>query len=735
MSAFPLNLSSLSITAKERLARLDAVGGAFRARLSSPGGSVGSPPSIGVLASSTAPGSSPSPVLGLGSVASSVVTGSGGSGEFLLAGGVTGGLTAFVLTPDLNAVMCCGAVAGGVKFCTLGEQSCSFTTHNRKVEVSPGHVYIAAGRNSAFTFHHAPADALSVDQLGKLLQEQHSQSEWVRLLRGLNQAIAEADGANGRRSGQDPSVLETVTPGRKRKARYELPPGMGPTLTPTREDPRESLQDSFEEELVILSSEDSADLSEEGRLRSISHQWDTVVNLVGKLGAGLRALKVSVGEDLYDLDSKLLALDAALGASPGRFGLEECGSAWDGIALVANQVKEVTKDHIEMQRSISTLTGDLETRITTAVARHEGSRRQQMDDKLGRFEGELNEVSDLVKILAMEQEKVVEAVISMQAQPAVSTASAPEVETLKARLMLIEARLPSTGSGRLGGHTFQTRADVLLYVENNVPSNAFHLFHDVVTLLESLTTSHVERRDVLQEWYQSTKVGVNEAAARHMASFRLVLPSVFGRVKEGSSLSAKHHLPAIRSFKEWNTYDGVSGIKSYINTGMEDLKYQLRQDIDQGFDSAHHHQARLLAMEMHELSQNFVMEMGSWMDSFFHELVTTSEASEEEAWDVVGACIKKVFEVIRVPRAQAANATMEKDAKSQCASYLWALVQSHKVMREFIDARFRNHGAIAPVIVLHIFKTRVTRVAMASSIKRLEGRIAVLEKGKDGKGK
>jgi hypothetical protein len=206
---------------------------------------------------------------------------------------------------------------------------------------------------------------------------------------------------------------------------------------------------------------------------------------------------------------------------------------------------------------------------------------------------------------------------------------------------------------------------------------------------------------------------------------------VFGRVKEGTPASPKHHLPAVKSFKEWNTYDGVSGVKSYINTGMEDLKYQLHQDIDQSFDLDQHSQARLLAMEMHELSQNFVMEMGSWMDSFFQELVTTSEASEEEAWDVVGTCIRKVFEVIRVPRAQAANATMDADAKSQCASYLWALVQYHKVIREFIDARFRNHGAIAPVIVLHIFKTRVTRVSMTTSLKRLEGRLANLEKGKD----
>jgi hypothetical protein len=54
-------------------------------------------------------------------------------------------------------------------------------------------------------------------------------------------------------------------------------------------------------------------------------------------------------------------------------------------------------------------------------------------------------------------------------------------------------------------------------------------------------------------------------------------------------------------------------------------------------------------------------------------------------------------------------------------------------MREFIEARLRNHGAIAPVIVLHIFKTRVTRTAMSSSIKRIEGRVAALEKLKGDK--
>jgi hypothetical protein len=103
----------------------------------------------------------------------------------------------------------------------------------------------------------------------------------------------------------------------------------------------------------------------------------------------------------------------------------------------------------------------------------------------------------------------------------------------------------------------------------------------------------------------------------------------------------------------------VSGVKGYITLGMDDMKYQLRQDIEQAFGTDGLIKARILALEMHEVSQNFVMELCTWMDAFYQELVSTSEATEEEAWEVVGACVKKIFEVMHVPRAQAANATMD----------------------------------------------------------------------------
>ncbi len=83
---------------------------------------------------------------------------------------------------------------------------------------------------------------------------------------------------------------------------------------------------------------------------------------------------------------------------------------------------------------------------------------------------------------------MVETVLAAQAANQTSTAGNAELQTLKAQMLLIEARLPNHNAGRLGGNLFQSRADVCLFVEKHVPSNAFHLFHDVVTF-KAMSTS------------------------------------------------------------------------------------------------------------------------------------------------------------------------------------------------------------------------------------------------------
>jgi len=105
------------------------------------------------------------------------MVGIGVSGELSAAGGVAGGLTAFVLTPDLFAQLCCGAVAGSVNFYTLGSNACTFIKHQKKVDVVVNHIYLSTGHNSVLTHHHMPASLVDHEHLVELLTEQHSQSE------------------------------------------------------------------------------------------------------------------------------------------------------------------------------------------------------------------------------------------------------------------------------------------------------------------------------------------------------------------------------------------------------------------------------------------------------------------------------------------------------------------------------------------------------------------------------
>jgi len=163
-----------------------------------------------------------------------VASGSGTSGESVVSGGLSGGLLAFVVMPELLASLCCGAVAGGVKFCTLGSDSCTFSTHSKKVDIQVNSLYISTERNSAFSHHHAPVDALSHDQLARLLEESHPKDEWVRLIWGFNQSLRDVDSVMPSCSAEVISILDGATPGHKRKVRYDDDATATALFTPAR---------------------------------------------------------------------------------------------------------------------------------------------------------------------------------------------------------------------------------------------------------------------------------------------------------------------------------------------------------------------------------------------------------------------------------------------------------------------------------------------------------------------
>lgn len=68
----------------------------------------------------------------------------------------------------------------------------------------------------------------------------------------------------------------------------------------------------------------------------------------------------------------------------------------------------------------------------------------------------------------------------------------------------MEAQMPMHNILKLGGFVFQSRADVALFVKSKMPSNDFALFHVVITLMERLTGNYIERKEVINEWYQAS---------------------------------------------------------------------------------------------------------------------------------------------------------------------------------------------------------------------------------------
>jgi hypothetical protein len=608
------------------------------------------------------------------------------------------------------------------------------------VEVEVGSLYIAAGRNSAYAQHHADASSLTATQLTNVLNERRSKDEWVRLLHGLKLS------QETQIAPEYSEVLSAITPAKKRKplsedeaafyGRTSPPPGLAPSSSDESDG------------MIVISSASSEEMSPDEKLGVMSQQWDEVVTSLNRLTGAFKRFRASVGSELESCEDRITGVDAKIGYPTKGSILDECVTTWDGILSNRGELEDMRRDFEESKQGLSEISASNLEAVTEL--------KRGTSASLSTVNSHIEELATIVKALSDEQ-AVVTTQVQLNTSPiseaafrdlqiqvrrmqddrgaalrdlpiedySRATKAEAEIAALKIQMNILSSRIPLDATMSLGGHIFKSKGDVQLFVEKKMSTNLFHLCHDPITLLESLTGLHVEKKDVLNEMYQADRVGMNDAEARHCASFRLILPTVFGYVKEGAS--TRHNLPAVRTFKDWNPRDGTSGVKAYIATGLDDLKLQVRQEIEDSFPS-NESEAKSLARDMHDGSQTFLSELMAFTGDFFDELMHSSDTTEEEAWELLSALLKRIFEEFRKVRASAANAARDKNAITRCATYLWASIQAHRVMKEMLDSRFRNHVSIAPVIILHVFKTRITKVAHNAALKRLEGRIAALEK-------
>jgi exonuclease VII small subunit len=359
---------------------------------------------------------------------------------------------------------------------------------------------------------------------------------------------------------------------------------------------------------------------------------------------------------------------------------EDCVTIWETLTMLSGCQPDMSKLQ-QLEVVVQTLQN------TTAA----------FDNKLQTLETGHSELAELGQLLNFEYDQLQQVVQRLGSGG--SSLSSVAMDTLKAQIKLIEARLPSDPFV-IGGRTFNSKADVALFVEKVLSGLSFSLFHDPITLLESISDGQTKKSDVMAAMYQASRVGFDEDEATHIHSFKLIVPSLLGATMEGDKNDPKYPLPAVKDFASWNPQDNEGGVKKRLQDGMDDVSLAVTESIN--VSCADRPAASKLAIEMLYQTQVFINEHCSWVDSFYLELINTSQVPVSEAWLLVASCIRKFCEVLRKFRAPADRAASKMDSSTRTTAYLWSIIQVHREMKNIRSHNFRGHPSVSPAITLHV---------------------------------
>jgi hypothetical protein len=249
----------------------------------------------------------------------------------------------------------------------------------------------------------------------------------------------------------------------------------------------------------------------------------------------------------------------------------------------------------------------------------------------------------------------------------------------------------------MGGFTFKLVHDCETFVLEHIPSNSYAHFYDVVLLLQrSWGHIHVGIRETWEKKNALTKAGfTSQGEAVILVSMDTVLPSCLGKLT-GKNSECHLPLPALGSHESWTSKGFQMGWRKDILDGITHVMTTLNGNVRDVFQGSG--PGRSVATEMLAISRSHWSSMERMIDTFYAKFLVTS--SKKDAWSLTSLIAKTMFVAIHYVWSAGADLS-DITSPSKCAARVMrATLQAHHIMLSFIDADFRNHQMVAPVIVL-----------------------------------
>ena len=275
----------------------------------------------------------------------------------------------------------------------------------------------------------------------------------------------------------------------------------------------------------------------------------------------------------------------------------------------------------------------------------------------------------------------------------------------------------------IGGVKFESLPQTITWVNSQLSSESYHVFMDMNTLLDALGSSHLSDKDSIDERYHAQKGRFeNESAARVVASFGRELPTIFVKMETSTSTTTSSPLPAVKSYAALNAPETHSGVKQRTLNEINNSFNSITSDISSCLSGRP--VALMVANTFLLNSKAAIDSMLTWMESFPQELKAGGQSDASEAWFLVCSCIRGYFKELRKVRAPTQVASNMSSVTDRAGTYLWAMVQSHRITQDFISHRWREHSSITGVINYHLFRFMM----LLSTHNRLKEEVAVLKK-------
>jgi hypothetical protein len=271
----------------------------------------------------------------------------------------------------------------------------------------------------------------------------------------------------------------------------------------------------------------------------------------------------------------------------------------------------------------------------------------------------------------------------------------------KARIADLESRTEERAV-QIAGEWFTSKAAVKAFIMNEMGSDTSGiglLCLDSVSAFQLMLLDFGSRAERFDQEHKGNRIDMPDPVYQvAFYSYCVEVPECMGGLV---TLSA--HNPT--KLMKIGTYEEFNG-NGEAHDGLKNRWSQEFSKMDDSFSGAVERagltgKLELLVSKLKLMSLTFNEKLMQFMCDQCNIYGASTGLTLQARWSLVQRLVRIVFhEIAKVRRKPAYIPARE--AKHESAEYMWACLQAHRVMNEFLEKKFVNHPSIAPILTSHM---------------------------------